>query len=139
MNIEEKQSVKHNNRITSNQIYTLFPNQIFVFGSNKYGHHGGGAARSAMQRFGAVWGQGEGLQGSSYALPTMGSDKETAQAVDTFTACAKEHPELTFLVTRVGCGIAGHTANQMAPLFKACIPLENVFLPADFWQVLENE
>ena len=84
----------------------------------------------------SIWGQGEGLQGQSYAIPTMEGIAEMSEAIRRFTSFAAEHPELRFLVTRIGCGIAGYSAGQVAPLFKECIPLENVALPFDFWEVL---
>ena len=89
-----------------------------------------------MHKFGAVWGQGEGLQGQSYAIPTMEGIAEMSEAIKRFTSFAAEHSELRFLVTRIGCGIAGYSVSQVAPLFKECIPLENVALPSDFWDVL---
>ena len=89
-----------------------------------------------MHHFGAIWGQGEGLQGQSYAIPTMEQLSDLAQAVNRFAEYAEDHPELRFLVTRIGCGNAGYRANQIAPLFKGCIHLENVTLPNDFWDVL---
>lgn len=108
-------------------------NEIFVFGSNLAGMHGGGAARVAHQRFGAVLGVGVGLQGQSYAIPTMQGGVETIRPyVDEFIAFAKEHPELHFLVTRIGCGIAGFRDSEIAPLFAAALPLENVSLPRSF-------
>ena len=87
-----------------NYITKLQPDEIFVFGSNLAGMHGGGAARLAYQRFGAVWGQGVGLQGQSYAIPTMQGGVETIQPyVDEFIEFAKQHPQLKFLVTEIGC------------------------------------
>ena len=123
-------------RVTPDNVRNLEENEIFVFGSNASGFHGGGAAAFAMRNFGAIWGQGEGLQGHSYAIPTMEGIPDLAEAVKRFAKFAEEHAELRFLVTRIGCGIAGYTAEQIAPLFKECIHLENVALPADFWDVL---
>ena len=123
-------------RVSNDRIDRLEENEIFVFGSNASGYHGGGAAAYAMRKFGAIWGQGEGLQGQSYAIPTMEGIAETSEAIKRFTSFAAEHTELRFLVTRVGCGVAGYSASQIAPLFKECIPLENVALPSDFWDVL---
>ncbi len=123
-------------RVSNDRIDHLEENEIFVFGSNASGYHGGGAAVYAMRKFGAVWGQGEGLQGQSYAIPTMEGIAEMSEAIKRFTSFAAEHSELRFLVTRVGCGVAGYSASQIAPLFKECIPLENVALPSDFWDVL---
>lgn len=126
----------YSQRVTPMQIDSLNEGEIFVFGSNPEGKHMGGAARAAMDRFGAVWGQGEGLQGRSYALPTTCPLAQMQEAVKRFTQCAQQHPELRFLVTRVGCGIAGHRVSDVAPMFKECINLENVTLPADFWKEL---
>ena len=94
-------------RTTPERIAQLAPGEIFVFGSNLEGHHGGGAAFTAYRKFGAVWGQGVGLQGQSYGIPTMQGGVETIRPyVDEFIAFARQHTELTFLVTRIGCGIA---------------------------------
>lgn len=125
-------------RITPSLINELEPGEIFVFGSNIQGMHMGGAARVAYSKFGAEWGNGEGLQGQSYALPTMEGAESTKLAADHFTACAKEHLELKFLVTPVGCGIAGYTPEEIAPLFKEAAMLENVYLPVSFWKILLN-
>ena len=125
------------NRVTPNHITELEEGQIFVFGSNAEGHHDGGAARFALERFGAVYGQGRGLQGRSYAIPTMsGSLQEIAREVEEFILFADQHPELTFLVTRIGCGIAGYRDLDIAPLFANAYSLPNVYLPAEFWKVL---
>lgn len=124
-------------RVTPERIERLEnSNDIFVFGSNAKGFHNGGAAAQAMHNFGAIYGQGEGLQGQSYAIPTMEGFESMKEAVARFTQFAAEHPELHFLVTRIGCGIAGYTVSQVAPLFKDCIALENVTLPSDFWREL---
>lgn len=118
-------------------ITELKDNEIFVFGSNLAGAHGGGAARIALQRFGAIWGQGVGLQGRSYAIPTMQGGVETVGPyVDEFCRFAMEHKELKFLVTRIGCGIAGFTPDEMAPLFMDAAELSNVVLPKDFIDVI---
>ena len=126
-------------RITPAQVNVLADGEIFVFGSNAQGLHMGGAARFAMERFGAVWGQGEGLQGRSYALPTMEGPEALHAAVERFTAFAKEHGELTFLVTPVGCGIAGYQPEQIAPMFLTAAYLQNVYLPVSFWKVILDE
>lgn len=124
-------------RITSDRINTLGKNQIFVFGSNLAGAHGAGAARIAVEQFGAIMGQGVGLQGQSYAIPTMqGGVNTIAPYVDEFIAFAKQHPELTFLVTRIGCGIAGFSPRQIAPLFAGAVDVKNIHLPMDFWEEL---
>ena len=102
-----------NTRITPNHITELKPNEIFVFGSNLQGYHGGGAARLAMNQWGAVWGQGTGL--------------------------AQNDPERTFLVTEIGCGIAGFRPADIAPLFKNAINIPNIWLPQRFWEILQKE
>lgn len=124
-------------RITPERITSLGWNEIFVFGSNLEGAHGGGAARIAVEKFGAIWGQGVGLQGKSYGIPTMQGGVETIKPyVDEFIAFAKQHHELTFLVTRIGCGIAGFTTEEIAPLFAAAINEKHIHLPLDFWTQL---
>lgn len=120
-------------RFTPDFITELKDNEIFVFGSNLEGMHGGGAARLAYEKFGAIWGQGVGLQGQSYGIPTMhGGVEDIKPYVDEFIEFAKSHPELTFLVTRIGCGIAGFRDEEIAPLFKECIEIDNVILPRSF-------
>jgi len=123
-------------RITPEFINQLEKNEIFVFGSNIHGYHGGGAAAFAMARFGAVWGVGEGLTGQCYALPTMEGDESFKSAVGRFIDCAKQHPELNFLVTPVGCGIAGYEPEMVAPWFTEAKDLQNVWLPQSFIDVL---
>ena len=111
--------------------------EIFVFGSNLAGRHDGGAARVAVEKFGAVYGQGVGLQGQSYAIPTMQGGVDTIKPyVDEFIRFADSRSELTFLVTRIGCGIAGFRDEEIAPLFALAYSLPNVYLPASFWKVL---
>lgn len=125
-------------RVTPEWIDDLQENQVFVFGSNLAGMHGGGAARIARLRFGAVMGNGVGMQGRSYAIPTMQGGTETIRPyVNDFIAYAKEHPELTFLVTPIGCGIAGFEPEDIAPLFEEASNVENIWLPNSFWEVLE--
>ena len=125
-------------RITNANIRILQPDEIFVFGSNLAGLHGGGAARLAYQKFGAAWGQGVGLQGQSYAIPTMQGGVETIQPyVDEFIEFAKQRPQLKFLVTEIGCGIAGFSPSEIAPLFEQAKEVENIYLPERFWMVLK--
>ena len=120
-------------------ITQLEPGQIFVFGSNLQGAHGGGAARIAAERFGAVWGQGVGLQGRSYAIPTMqGPVSSIKPYVDEFINFADSHPEYEFLVTRIGCGIAGFKDEQIAPLFKEALKIKNIRLPRTFLEILDS-
>ncbi len=110
-----------------------------MFGSNLQGAHGGGAARLAYQRFGAIWGQGTGLQGQSYGIPTMQGGIGTIKPyVDEFIDFARQHVELTFLVTEIGCGIAGFTPEEIAPLFLQAVDMDNVSLPRRFWEILER-
>ncbi len=124
-------------RITPDRITTLHNSEIFVFGSNLRGMHGGGAARIAVEQFGAVWGQGVGQQGQCYAIPTMQGGVDTIQPyVEEFIRFADMHPELTFLVTRIGCGIAGFTDAEIAPLFAGAVNVENIHLPMEFWREL---
>ena len=124
-------------RVTPEWIDTLAENEVFVFGSNLAGMHGGGAARVARLRFGAVMGRGVGLQGQSYAIPTMQGGVDTIRPyVDEFIAFAKNHPEKRFLVTPIGCGIAGFEPEDIAPLFAEARTVDNIALPESFWKVL---
>lgn len=123
----------YNRAYTPDRISELKENEIFVFGSNLAGAHGGGAARLAYNRFGAVWGEGVGLHGQTYAIPTMQGGVETIKPyVDEFIRFAKEHSRFTFLVTRIGCGIAGFREEEIAPLFKDAIDVNNIILPKEF-------
>ena len=118
---------------TPERITNLKSNEIFVFGSNLAGAHGGGAARLAYECFGAIWGQGVGLQGQSYAIPTMQGGVETIKPyVDEFIDFASRHPEMKFFVTKIGCGIAGFAVWEIAPLFAKAIDVENIILPKEF-------
>ena len=129
----------YNREYTPEWITQLESNEVFVFGSNLAGCHAGGAARVACQRFGAVWGQGVGMQGQSYAIPTMQGGVETiAPYVDEFIEFAKSHPDMTFLVTPIGCGIAGFTPKELAPLFVRAVDVENILLPKSFVDVLQQ-
>ena len=126
---------------TPDYIDSLLPGQIFVFGSNALGYHTGGASGTARKRFGAVWGQAEGLQGQCYAIPVdygknIRKDGEVRAAVGRFIAFVKEHPELFFLVTRVGCGIAGYHDEEMAQFFIDALEMKNVSLPKSFVDAL---
>lgn len=124
---------------TPEAISTLKSDEVFVFGSNLQGHHGGGAARVAQSRFGAVWGQGIGLQGQSYAIPTMQGGVETIKPyVNQFIVFAKNHTELFFYVTRIGCGIAGFKDEDIAPLFSEALGIDNICLPESFIPFLEQ-
>ena len=115
---------------TPERISALAPNEVFVFGSNLGGFHAGGAARAAMNHFGAIWGQGVGLQGQSYAIPTMHGGVDVIKPyVDEFIQFALARPDLFFYVTRIGCGIAGFKDEEIAPLFAEALSLDNVALP----------
>ncbi|MDR2292138.1 MAG: hypothetical protein LBE11_01520 [Prevotellaceae bacterium] len=121
-------------RISPKWITSLQEKEIFVFGSNISGFHGSGAARLAM-KWGAVLGQGVGLHGQTYAIPTMfGTTAEIKPYVDEFLIFARINRELKFLVTEIGCGIAGFTPKDIAPLFKLAIEenIDNVYLPESF-------
>jgi transcriptional regulator with XRE-family HTH domain len=118
------------------QIERLWPNEVFVFGSNARGFHDGGAALQALEKFGAVWGEGHGLQGQSYAIDTMSGFAALVAEVTTFLDFARRHPELTFRVTPIGTGVAGYRIDQIAPLFTD--PPDNVDLPPEFNAVLDT-
>lgn len=136
--------------ITPNQINNLKPNEIFVFGSNLDGNHAGGAAKFAVMKFGAEMGNGIGLQGQSYAIPTLSKPlfryedleeiklpiSEIQQYVDAFIGFAQNHQDMFFYVTPIGCGIAGFKESEIAPLFQKCINMENVALPQSFVDIL---
>lgn len=125
---------------TPENIHTLNTNEVFVFGSNLFGQHGGGAARTALNKFGAIQGQGVGLQGQSYAIPTMQGGVETIKPyVDEFINLAKEHRELKFYVTRIGCGIAGFRDEDIAPLFAAATDAANIILPKTFADIIAQK
>ena len=118
-------------------ISELNDREIFVFGSNLQGMHGGGAARVAHRKFGAEWGVGIGLTGQTYAIPTMQGGVETiAPYVDEFIEFASNHKELNFYVTRIGCGIAGFRDEEIAPLFRNALGEANIILPQTFYNIL---
>lgn len=129
--------IKH--RFTPERIETLRDGEIFVFGSNLAGLHGGGAANIAFKKFGAVWGQGVGLQGQCYAIPTMhGGPEKIKPFVDEFVEFASNHREYTFLVTKIGCGIAGFSEHEIAPLFMSALSVDNIVLPESFEKILAS-
>ncbi len=133
-------AIKSSNRITSNHITELGDNEIFVFGSNLAGRHAGGAARFAARNLGAQMGIGVGPTGRCYAIPTMQGGAETIRPyVDDFVKYATAHPEQRFFVTEIGCGIAGFTPKQIAPLFASAMDVSNICLPLRFWEVLLEE
>ena len=127
-----------NPKIAADRIDILEEHEIFVFGSNLAGRHGGGAARAANMKFGAEWGVGVGLTGQSYAIPTMQGVVETIKPyVDEFIRFAQENPGLKFLVTRIGCGIAGFKDEEIAPLFDKAMQVPNIYLPETFFKILQ--
>ena len=125
-----------NSRLTPKQINDLAENEIFVFGSNSQGHHYGGAAKQAVECFGAIMGQGHGPQGRCYAINSMSGLDDMKEDIDAFQTFAQAHPEKRFLVTLIGCGIAGYRPADVAPLFVGCKELANVCLPAEFWEII---
>ena len=130
----------YNREFTPERISDLKENEIFVFGSNLAGAHVGGAAHLAHARFGAIWGQGVGLQGQCYAIPTMHGGVEAIKPyVDEFVGFAKSHPEYKFFVTKIGCGIAGFREEEMAPLFREALEVENVVLPKEFVKEIDEQ
>ena len=127
-------------RITPDNITEVADNEVFVFGSNTVGRHGKGAAKTAM-KWGAKYGQGEGLMGRTYGIPTKGHDmrvslqlKNIEMYVVRFGHFADLNPRLTFLVTEIGCGLAGFKPKDIAPMFTRAAELPNVHLPASFWR-----
>lgn len=138
---QETDRMTYEHRIASDDIdITYMPNHIFVFGSNLSGRHGKGAAKRALT-WGAKWGQAAGLQGRTYGIPTKDfSVRKTLPLpkiqvyVTEFIEFAKTRPDLTFLVTEIGCGLAGLDPKEVAPLFKDAVSVENIHLPARFWR-----
>lgn len=133
-------------RITPNIIKRLEDNQVFVFGSNRQGRHGKGAALVARTKFGAIYGQSKGLQGQSYAIVTKELRKdynpvtldEIKQGIDNFIIFTKENTHLTFYVVELGCNLAYFTVEEIAPLFKSATRLKNVYLPQRFIDNLQT-
>jgi len=129
--------------ITNRKITSLQDNEIFVFGSNEAGRHGKGAAKLALQ-WGAIYYNPEGLQGNTYALPTMDKyiDKlpvpKIAEYVNNLLETIKQHPEKHFLITEIGCGLAGNKHVDIAPLFKDFLELPNISLPQKFIDILTS-
>lgn len=128
-------------RISPEIIESLNPNEIFVFGSNLGGYHGAGAAWTAYHKFGAIYHQGEGIQGQSYAIPTKDMKLRVIPLpiiqvfVDNFIQYAIDHPDKRFLVTAIGCGLANYSYEEIAPLFKAAMSVKNIYLPLKFIQI----
>ena len=131
-------------RITPGNITSISENEVFVFGSNLSGIHGKGAAKTAL-KWGAKWGQSNGIQGKTYAIPTKDAKIKRAlhinkikPFVDDFIEWAKYHTGNTFYVTEIGCGLAGYKPKDIAPLFAECVNLKNVKLPKSFWDNLSG-
>lgn len=129
-------------RITPDEITELKTHEVFVFGSNLSGRHGKGAAKTALT-WGAIWGKASGLQGRTYGIPTKDKSikrvlslNEIEPFVDEFINFAIEHPELTFLVTEVGCGLSKMKPKDIAPLFEKAVDIKNIHLPLRFWHKL---
>lgn len=125
-------------RTTANNITGLKANEKFVFGSNHEGYHIAGAAKVAYEKFGAAWGIGYGPTGLCYAINTMSGLHEIEKQILPFLNYVRANPGIIFFVTEIGCGIAGFTVKQIAPLFKDAVELENVYLPERFWEVLNE-
>jgi hypothetical protein len=133
-----------NSRTTPTEIVTLSKNEIFVFGSNESGFHGAGAARDAL-KWGARYGEGVGLFGSTYAIPTKShfirrslTIEEIKPYVDDFILFVKKKPNKIFLVTEIGCGLANNKPEDIAPLFLEAKEIQNIFLPKRFWEILNK-
>lgn len=131
------------NRTTSENITDLKENEIFVFGSNTKGRHGKGAAKTSL-KWGSIYGQGVGPQGNTYAIPTKDDNlnvlliDKIRPYVESFLLYAIKHPKQTFLVTEIGCGLAGLTPEEVAPLFKVSKYIANIHLPKRFWDIIEK-
>lgn len=131
-------------RVTSDNITKLSNNEIFVFGSNESGMHGAGAASLAYREFGARLHQGFGPAGRTFAIPTK--DWKLHQLdlliirlyVSRFITYTKMYEDYHFLVTQIGCGLAGYKPEDIAPMFKECLRLKNVYLPELFIKTIKN-
>lgn len=135
--IKRKDSRPETMNVTPEWISELRDDEIFVFGCRRSGRHFEGAAKFAWENFGAILGQGEGLQGRSYAIPTAGVGLGWIRhAVNRFTEFASANPELKFLVTPVGCGLGLWDYDDIAPLFRNASKLPSVWLPEAFWNEL---
>jgi len=131
-------------RITPDNITHLEDNDVFVFGSNEGGRHGKGAAKTAM-KWGAKYGQAAGMQGKTYGIPTVNASISNKLAISKiekyvleFIEDAKTMKDKRFFVTEIGCGLAGYTYKDIAPLFEGAVDVENIFLPSKFWRVLKG-
>ena len=131
-------------KFTPDKITKLKKNQVFVFGSNEAGIHGAGAAKLAAQKFGAISGVGYGLQGQSFGIPTKDLFIRTLPLdkvefyIYSFLTEVMEYPDTEFLVTKIGCGLAGYSEPQIANLFKGKFIPENVTLPESFFNIINS-
>ena len=124
-------------RVAPEWIEWLDDDEIFVFGSNILGFHDGGASEQALYRFGATYGQPEGPQGQSYAIPTDGVlYYDLKSYVLKFIEYARQHPHQKFLLTKIGCGTAGYDVTQIAPFFRDAVNVPNILLPLEFWKLV---
>ena len=131
-------------RRTTGLIADLEDNEVFVFGSNLSGIHGKGAAKQAL-KWGARLGVGEGEVGRTYAVPTKAANvkktlsvKLIEEHVKRFLDHASSNPDKTYLVTEIGCGLAGLKPDQVGPLFSRAVLLDNIHLPKRFWKAIEK-
>jgi len=131
-------------RFTKENIIDLKESEVFVFGANEKGIHGAGAARLALQ-WGAVYGEGYGMKGMTFAIPTKDKNIQTLPLpdikiyIDAFILFAATRPEYTFLVTKIGTGLAGLFIKDIAPLFKDATLYNNIILPEEFWDILSEQ
>lgn len=131
-------------RFTQENIETLEVGEIFVFGSNLSGRHDAGAARKALE-FGAVMGKGVGFKGRTYAIPTKDENIRTMPIeaiepyVKQFIDYASKNQHLTFLVSKIGCGLANYSPEDIAPLFEDALLYPNIVLPEEFFNILTNK
>lgn len=130
---------------TPEQITELKENEIFVFGSNMNGNHAGGAAKTAVDKFGAIEGQAIGLQGQSYGLPTLSKKMQKLalsiikKHLSDLNAFAQQNNNLTFYVTKIGCGIAGYDIKDIAELFHSIEWNGNIILPLEFLKIEQEQ
>jgi hypothetical protein len=124
-------------KYTPGHVSYLASNEIFVYGANEAGIHGAGAAKTAM-KWGAKYGE-FGFNGQTYGIPTKDANIQTLSLerikkyVDEFLIFATEHPDLVFLVTPIGTGLAGLRTEDVAPLFKRALEIKNIVLPEGFY------
>jgi hypothetical protein len=144
MDMQDDRLLVHMNyrKYTPENIVSLEPNEVFVFGSNTEGIHGAGAARAALDLFGAKFGQAEGLQGQSYAIVTKDLELgmrsiplgDICKSIFKFLEFAKENGDKIFYVTKLGCALAGYSIDEIGKLFMGFNIPNNVVLPVEFWE-----